>query len=123
MTRLVVVDDDPIQLKLAVRRLELAGFTVLRAIDGEEALALVRAEAPDAVVSDIVMPNMDGFRLCEEIRADAAIARVPVLLITNSSLDPADHLLAKRSGANHLIVRTPDFGDVIDAIHTLTSKA
>lgn len=69
------------------------------------------------------MPNIDGFRLCEEIRADASIAHVPVLLITNSSLEQADLMLAKRSGARDLIVRTPDFADVITAIHALISRA
>lgn len=119
MTRLVVADDDAIQLKLAVRRLQLAGYVVTPAADGAQALALVRAEPPDVVVSDVVMPELDGFALCEAIRADPAIAHVPVLLITNSSLDPSDRMLAKRSGARDLIVRTPDFGDVIAAIEAL----
>jgi CheY-like chemotaxis protein len=123
VTTLVVADDDPLQLKLAVRRLELAGFTVIPAVDGAQALALIRTAAPDVVVSDVVMPNLDGFRLSEELRADAALAHIPVLLITNSSLDPADRMLAKRAGARDLIVRTPDFADVITAIEALTSRA
>ena len=123
MTTLVVADDDPLQLKLAVRHLELAGFTVIPAVDGAQALALVRTAAPDVVVSDVVMPELDGFRLSEELRADAALAHIPVLLITNSSLDPADRMLAKRAGARDLIVRTPDFADVITAIEALTSRA
>lgn len=121
MTRLVVADDDPIQLKLAVRRLELAGYTVRSAVDGDQALEMIRAEPPDVVVSDVVMPNRDGFALCEALRADAALAGVPVLLITNSSLDAADRMLAKRAGARALVVRTPDFGDVIAAIEQLTT--
>ena len=123
MTRLVVADDDPIQLKLAVRRLELAGFTVRAAADGAIALDLIRAEPPDVIVSDVVMPNLDGFGLSEAVRTDPALAHVPVLLITNSSLDPSDRLLAKRSGARDLIVRTPDFADVIAGIRALITKA
>lgn len=123
MTTLVVADDDPLQLKLAVRRLQLAGFTVIPAVDGAQALALVRTAAPDVVVSDVVMPNLDGFGLSEGIRADAALAHIPVLLITNSSLDPADRMLAKRAGARDLVVRTPDFAEVIAAIEALTSRA
>jgi len=123
VTTLVVADDDPLQLKLAVRRLQLAGFTVIPAVDGAQALALVRTAAPDVVVSDVVMPNLDGFGLSEGIRADAALAHIPVLLITNSSLDPADRMLAKRAGARDLVVRTPDFAEVIAAIEALTSRA
>lgn len=121
MTRLVVADDDPLQLKLAVRRLELAGFTVASAVDGEQALAAIRATPPDVVVSDVVMPALDGFGLCEAMRADPALAAIPVLLITNTSLDPSDRLLAKRAGARDLIVRTPDFTEVITAIAKLTT--
>ncbi len=120
MTRVVVADDDPLQLKLAVRHLEMAGFEVTPAADGAIALALVHAAPPDVVVSDVVMPNLDGFALCEAIRADPTIAHVPVLLITNSSLDPSDRMLAKRSGARDLIVRTPDFADVIAGIAAIT---
>jgi CheY-like chemotaxis protein len=123
MTRLVVADDDPIQLKLAVRRLELAGYSVRSATDGDQALELVRADPPDVVVSDVVMPNRDGFALCEAMRTDPALAGVPVLLITNSSLDASDRMLAKRAGARALVVRTPDFGDVIAAIEQLTTTA
>jgi len=121
--RLLVADDDPIQLKLALRRLELAGFAVTTATDGTKALALVRSDPPDVVVSDVVMPELDGFGLAEAIRDDAAIAHIPVLLITNSSIDASDRLLAKRSGARDLVVRTPDFGDVIAAIEALLARA
>jgi len=117
--RLLVVDDDPIQLKLAHRQLQLAGYAVVPASDGKRALAVLRTEPPDVVVSDVVMSELDGFALCEAIRADPAIAHVPVLLVTNSSLDASDRMLAKRSGARDLIVRTPDLGDVIAAIEAL----
>lgn len=114
--RVLLVDDDPIQRKLAVRRLELAGHQVATAEDGEHALAAIRTNTPDVVVSDVVMPGLDGFGLCEAIRADTALRHIPVLLITNSTLDDADTMLAKRAGARALIVRTPDFADVCEAL-------
>jgi len=122
IVKVVIADDDPLQRKLALRRLELAGFDVTAASDGEQALALVRAAPPDIVVSDLVMPNLDGFGLCEAIARDPALAHVPVLLITNSSLDAGVELLAKRAGARRLVVRTPDLGDVIAAIEELTAR-
>ncbi len=119
--RLVLVDDDPIQRKLATRRLEMAGYQVTVAEDGEQALALIRSSPPDAVVSDVVMPKLDGFGLCEAMRADPAIRHIPILLITNWSIDHSDRDLAKRSGARDLIERTPDFAEVCAVLATLTA--
>lgn len=114
--KLLLVDDDPLQRKLAVRRLQMAGHEVATAEDGAQALALLRDDRPEAVVSDVVMPNLDGFALCEAIQADEELRGIPVILITNSSLEDADRLLARRAGARDMIVRTPDFADVIKAL-------
>jgi CheY-like chemotaxis protein len=117
--KLLLVDDDPIQRKLAVRRLQLAGHEVTIAEDGAQALELVRASPPEVVVSDVVMPNLDGFGLCEAMKADPALAAIPILLITNSSLEDADWFLARRAGARDMIVRTPDFADIIKALSAM----
>lgn len=118
--RVVLADDDPIQRKLAIRRLEMAGHEVSAAGDGEHALELIRSTSPEAVVSDVVMPKLDGFGLCEAVRDDPAIRHIPVLLITNSTFEASDHLLATRAGARALIERTPDFAAVCSALAALT---
>lgn len=114
--KLLLVDDDPIQRKLAVRRLQMAGHEVATAEDGAHALAVLRDDPPEAVVSDVVMPNVDGFALCEAIRADDKLRGIPVFLITNSSLEESDRMLARRAGARDMILRTPDFADVLKAL-------
>jgi PleD family two-component response regulator len=64
----LVVDDDEIQLKIAVEFLEQSGFTVESAQDGKSALSRVRDIRPDIVVLDVLMPGMDGFETCAELR-------------------------------------------------------
>ena len=116
--RLVVADDDPVQRKLAAFRLGRAGFEIAEAADGVAALALTRELRPAAVVSDVLMPELDGFGLCMEIRRDREIAATPLILVTNSYVDAADRDLARRSGADTLVLRTPGMEAVIDALRT-----
>jgi CheY-like chemotaxis protein len=117
--RLVIADDDAIQRKLVATRLRAAGYEVDPVGDGAEVLARIREVAPFAVVSDVLMPNLDGFELCKAVRADPALRHIPVLLVTNSYVEHGDRDLAKLSGARDLILRTPDLADVLTALAAL----
>ena len=121
--RLVIADDDPMQLKLAQFRLTRLGFDVEAVSDGLAALDAVRRRAPDVVISDVMMPELDGFGLAMAVRQDAALRSVPVLLVTSSYVDPADRELARRAGANDLVPRTPELAELLDSLRsTLASK-
>ncbi len=121
--RLLVADDDPMQLKLAMFRLSRLGFEVEAVADGCAALAAIRRRAPDVVVSDVMMPELDGFGLAMAVRQDPALRAVPVLLVTSSYVDPADRELARRAGANDLVQRTPELAELLDSLRsTMGSK-
>jgi CheY-like chemotaxis protein len=110
---LVIADDDSVQRKMVSLRLQRAGFKVVMTADGQEALDRARAVKPYAIVSDVLMPKLDGFGLCMAVRNDPVLARTPVLLISNSYLEAEDKSLASRAGADELLLRTPDLKDVI----------
>ena len=114
--RVLVVDDDPIQAKLVCFRLTRLGFQVSVAADGAEALCLARASMPDAIVSDIMMPVLDGFGLCAALRSDPALAETPLVLMTNSYVDEADRQLARAAGADEFVIRTPTMQEVVEAL-------
>jgi response regulator RpfG family c-di-GMP phosphodiesterase len=92
--------------------LRQVGFTVTVASDGVEALERAREVRPDGVVSDVLMPRLDGFQLCRELRADPELRAVPVVLMSSAYIEPADLLLANRAGANALLERRPEFGEL-----------
>src|ERR1041384_3901236 len=115
---LVLADDDAVQRKLVALRLQRAGFQVTTAADGQEAFERARSVKPYAIVSDVLMPRLDGFGLCIAVRNDPVLAQTPVLLISNSYLDTEDRTLARRAGADELLVRTPELNDVIAALHS-----
>ncbi len=111
--RLLVVDDDPVQRKLVGLKMQKAGFDVETAGDGSDALMRARVRKPHAILSDVLMPNLDGFGLCIEIGRDPELQNVPVVLTTNSYVEATDRDLARRAGARDLIVRTPELREVL----------
>jgi two-component system cell cycle sensor histidine kinase/response regulator CckA len=120
--RLLVVDDDLIQLKLTRLHFSQLGFDVSAAGGASDALITARVNPPDAILSDVFMPDTDGFELCLEIRRDPNLATVPVVLVSGEYGSKADRDLARRVGANALVFRTPDFRNValaiMGALHT-----
>jgi CheY-like chemotaxis protein len=91
----IVIADDEAPIRLVVGdKLRSAGFTVHDAKDGEEALDLVRAHLPAAVITDLQMPYMNGLELCTAIRADPRTAHIPALLLTARGHVLSDEMLA-----------------------------
>jgi signal transduction histidine kinase/DNA-binding response OmpR family regulator len=88
--RVLVVDDDHTVRSLVSETLRGAGFQPLEAADGAEALAAVGREAPDAIVLDLVMPNLDGFEVLDRLHADPEGRGIPVVVLTARELSSAD---------------------------------
>ena len=115
-SHILVVDDQLIMRRLIENFLSAAGFTELSfAEDGEQGLSMARERKPDVIVLDINMPNMDGFQVCRELRADPATASIPVIVQTAlDSMDDraqafaagATDLVSKPINAPELVART-----------------
>jgi diguanylate cyclase (GGDEF)-like protein len=114
--RVLLVDDEPAQLKLFATYLSHLGFQVSTATDGNDGLVKARLNCPDAVVSDVLMPGLDGFQLCMKLRADAALAHVPVVLRSTLYQHNDDKELARQVGAYALVPTTPDCHEAIEAL-------
>jgi two-component system alkaline phosphatase synthesis response regulator PhoP len=83
--RILVVDDEPDHCTVIQRILERQGFEVDVAYDGVECLAKVRDNPPDAIILDVVMPEKDGHAVCREIKSDACLCRIPVMILSAES--------------------------------------
>jgi diguanylate cyclase (GGDEF)-like protein len=112
----LAVDDDPTQLKLLATYLANLGFGVATAKDGAEALVKAEATMPDAIITDVLMPEVDGFELCRMIRKHQRLAKTPVVLLSNNYDEDADRRLAMDIGANALVIRTPDCKDAVEVL-------
>jgi CheY-like chemotaxis protein len=80
--RIVVADDMAPLLETLSETLRTDGYEVFSAADGEEAMALVRSESPDLVLTDINMPSLNGIELCRQLKDDPATRLIPVMLLT-----------------------------------------
>jgi PAS domain S-box-containing protein len=112
----LLADDDAMQRKLGQIALTHAGFEVLIAEDGESAVRQALEHKPDIIVSDVLMPRMDGFAVCKATRANPALARIPIVLMSAHYLEADDRNLARRFGANRYVSRTAGFGAVVRAV-------
>ena len=110
-TTLVVADDEPGLLRLMTRNLQLEGFDVLAASEGQQALELIENTAPDLVLLDVMMPKMDGFTVCSRVREFSA---VPIIIVTARGQDQdkvrgldlgADDYLTKPFSVEELLAR------------------
>jgi two-component system alkaline phosphatase synthesis response regulator PhoP len=102
--RILVADDDKSIVKVVQGYLEQAGYIVLTAFDGETALHMLRAERPDLVVLDVMMPGRDGWELTRLIRADASLVAMPVILLT-ARVDDTDKIVGLELGADDYITK------------------
>ena len=114
--RVLVVDDEPLNRKLASLRLRDAGFEVETADGGVEALEMALRSPPVAILSDVLMPGMDGFKFSEAVRGDPRLARIPVVLLSSAFVDEADARLARAMGASALLRRTPDLQEAMQVL-------
>jgi CheY-like chemotaxis protein len=103
----LVVEDSRVQAEALRLGLEKCGYRVRLADDGAAGLAEARAEAPDVVLSDIDMPEMDGYELCRAIKADTALRHVPVILLT-AYAEPEDIFRGLEAHADSYLTKPCD---------------
>jgi len=80
--RILVVDDEPDYASIVQTNLESEGFEVEVAYDGNEGLAKVKANPPDLIVLDVMMPDKDGYKMCDELKNDEQYCDIPVIMLT-----------------------------------------
>ncbi len=102
--RILVVDDEPEAVELVEFNLKQAGYAVATAADGAEALKKVRAQPPDLIVLDVMLPEMDGFEICKMLRLEPATARVPVIMLTAKAAE-IDRVLGLELGADDYLTK------------------
>lgn len=103
--KVLIIEDDQAYRKVYSRKFEVAGFSVEVAENGVEGLAKARANKPDIILTDLMMPQMDGFQLLDAIQSDAALKIVPVIVLTNLST-PEDTQKVLKKGAKAVMVKS-----------------
>ena len=103
--KFLIVDDDEMARTYLERVLVSQGHDVVTASNGLDALAITHESPPDVVVSDIMMPEMDGFALCRRIRQDPRLARMPFVFYSATYTEPRDEEFARAIGVSRILVK------------------
>lgn len=101
---LLVTDDEKDIVELVRYHAEKAGFACLSASDGPTALRLVRERRPDLLILDLMLPGLDGFEVCRQLRRDSATAHLPIIMLT-ARADEVDRVVGLEVGADDYVVK------------------
>ncbi len=115
---IVIVEDDDNSIMLLATALESAGYEVQSATNGEHALRIMRISATDLVISDVLMPGMDGFEMCRRIKADPELRHIPVIFYTATYTEASDRELALALGAARYLIKPLEIGEILKIIHS-----
>ncbi|MBI1767305.1 MAG: response regulator [Bacteroidetes bacterium] len=118
----LIVEDNNTSSKLLQVVLKAEGFETIAAKDGQEALQILESQKVECIVSDVMMPNIDGYRLLYKVRRDNRFKDIPFILYTASSLSPEDEEFAIRLGANKYLRKTGNTKDVAHAVCELLKQ-
>ena len=104
MKKLLVVDDEPDFVELVAFNLRHEGFEVLTATNGWEAIELARSDLPDLILLDLMLPDFDGFAVCEMLRLRSSTAAIPIILLT-AWISDESRRLGLELGANDYVTK------------------
>lgn len=120
--RILVVDDDKQIVRLVSTYLEQAGYTVLTAYDGEDAMRIIRRERPDLIVLDLMLPKHDGYEITKWLRADSSLAATPILMLT-ARVEDSDKILGLELGADDYLTKPFNPREVVARVRAILRRA
>jgi len=111
----ILIADDELYIRLLVGSALGRDYAVLEASDGEEAIDIIRTQKPDLILMDILMPNLDGYTACYEIKRDQATRVIPVVMLTGIGYE-LNKKLAQELGADGYVTKPFNLQDLLDTV-------
>ncbi|NIR59831.1 MAG: response regulator [Gammaproteobacteria bacterium] len=118
MARILIVDDSPTEVHILKTMLEKAGFEILVAETGEQGVEVAKAERPDCVLMDIVLPGLNGFQATRQLTKAQETAEIPVIMVTNKDQE-TDKVWGLRQGAKDYITKPVQEGELVEKVQAV----
>ncbi len=122
MSVVLVVDDSATAREMLVAELQRAGFRVMAAADGAEAMEHIKVTPPALVITDLIMPRVNGYELCRNIKSDPLTKHVPVIMCSTKA-EEFDRYWGMKQGADAYIIKPYQPKDMINAVKYLLEEA
>lgn len=116
--RVLVVDDEPDLVRVLEFGLKASGYTVESASDGQEGLKKAREIKPDVILLDLMLPKLDGYKVCRLLKFDDRFKHIPIIILSARTQE-GDQTLALEMGANRFVTKPYDFSEILGYIETL----
>jgi class 3 adenylate cyclase len=116
--RILLVDDNLANVDILQTRLAIHGYEILTANDGEEALAIARAKQPDLILLDVMMPKVDGLEVCRQLKADASLPFMPIILVT-AKADTKDIVAGLEAGGDEYLTKPVDQAALVARVKSM----
>lgn len=120
--KILVIDDNPSSLRLTRYTLEKKGYQILTASDGLEGLRKAREEHPDLIILDVMLPGLDGYEVCHQLRQKPETATLPILMIS-AKAHQDDKDIALRVGADDYLTKPVEPSTIVARVESLLTSA
>jgi twitching motility two-component system response regulator PilH len=121
MARILIVDDSPTQTLSLAKLLKKHGHEVLMAKDGAEGIEVAKAELPDLILMDVVMPKINGFQATRQITKNPSTSHIPVIMVTTKDQE-TDRIWGERQGARGYVTKPVDEDKLVETINNFLPK-
>ena len=116
MKKILVVDDESDIIEILKFMFESHGYECITAMDGEEGLKLAKEANPDLIILDVMMPKINGYKICRLLKFDNKYKNIPIIMVTARSQEE-DKLIGEETGADEYITKPFEFSEVIEKIN------
>ena len=120
--KILIVEDDANSRTYLERALKSQGYSVESAANGVAGLEQAEQSPPDLIISDIMMPEMDGFELCRRVKTDERLRSIPFVFYTATYVEPKDEKLAMALGASRFLIKPMELDDFFRAIKAVIDE-
>jgi len=122
LARVLVVDDEPDLVRILEFGLKAAGYQVDTANDGQEGLKKARELKPDIILLDLMLPKLDGYKVCRLLKFDERYKHIPIMILSARTQE-GDQNLAHEMGANRFMTKPYEFAEILEHIKALLKQS
>jgi DNA-binding response OmpR family regulator len=119
--KILLVEDDTSAIRITSYKFEQSGYEVLVALNGLEGVKKAHDDEPDLIILDVMLPGLDGFQVCRQLKSDSQTARIPILMVS-AKAQKVDVSTGLKVGADDYVTKPVDLSKLVDRVESLLAR-